>query len=60
MVKAEDPEFLAMEFYSFVIYKFYEDYMLKGENDMDFEKMQKEFTRHIRFFTDFVKSGKEI
>lgn len=54
-VKAEDPELLAMEFYSFVIYKFYEDYILRGENNMDFEKMKNEFTRHIRFFVRMIE-----
>lgn len=57
-VKSEDPELLAMEFYSFVIYKFYEDYILRGENNMDFEKMKSEFTRHISFFVKMIESGK--
>ena len=60
MIKSEDPELLAMEFYSFVIYKFYEDYMLRGENDIDFEKMKSEFTRHIRFFVSMVQSSSAI
>lgn len=59
MVKAEDPELLAMEFYSFVIYKYYEDYILRGEIDIDFEKMKSEFTRHIRFFVSMVQSRRE-
>lgn len=57
MVRNEDPELLAMEFYSFVIYKFYEDYILRGESNMDFEKMKREFTRHIRFFVGMVRSN---
>lgn len=58
-VKSEDAELLAMEFYSFVIYKFYEDYILRGENNIDFEKMKSEFTRHIRFFVSMVQNVKE-
>jgi hypothetical protein len=57
LVRNEDPQLLAMEFYSFVIYKFYEDYMLRGESNMDFEKMKIEFTRHIRFFVGMVRSN---
>lgn len=60
MVKDEDPELLAMEFYSFVIYKFYEDYMLRGENNIDFEKMKSEFTRHIKFFVNMVRNSTVI
>ncbi|HYE83363.1 MAG TPA: helix-turn-helix domain-containing protein [Clostridia bacterium] len=59
-VKAEDPELLAVEFYSFVIYKFYEDYILKGESNMDFEKMRREFTSHIRFFASMVRNERSI
>lgn len=60
LVKDEDPEFLANEFYSYVIYKFFEDYMLRGENNIDFEKMKSEFTRHIRFFTGMVCGVKAV
>ncbi len=56
-IKAEEPELLAIEFYSFVIYKFYEDYILRGETNIDFEKMKSEFTRHIRFFTRTIVSS---
>jgi AcrR family transcriptional regulator len=59
-VKAEDPELLAMEFYSFVIYKFYEDYILRGENSIDFEKMKSEFTRHIRFFVKMLQHNNVV
>lgn len=58
-VRAEDPELLAMEFYSFVIYKFYEDYILRGENNIDFEKMKSEFTRHIRYFVKMTQSSSD-
>lgn len=54
LVKAADPMLLANEFYSYVIYKFFEDYMLRGENNIDFKKMKSEFTEHIRFFTGMI------
>ena len=56
-IRAEEPELLATEFYSFVIYKFYEDYILRGETNIDFDKMKSEFTRHIRFFTRTIVSS---
>jgi len=54
LLDTEDPVLLANEFYSYVIYKFFEDYMLRGEDNIDFEKMKSEFTRHIGFFTGRV------
>jgi hypothetical protein len=58
MVKQTDEKQLAAEFLGYVIYKFYENYMLRRDMELDFEVMQEDFGKHIKFFSDAVK--KEI
>jgi AcrR family transcriptional regulator len=58
MVKQTDEKQLAAEFHGYVIYKFYENYMLRRDMELDFEAMQEDFGKHIKFFSDAVK--KEI
>ncbi len=56
-VRRYDARELAAEFHAFIIYKFYENYILRNQTDIDFRKMQQEFQAHIRFFTGLVKCG---
>lgn len=53
-IKGFSAEMLADEFYSFIIFKYYENYLLRKNTCLDFEKMQLEFSRHIKFFSTIV------
>lgn len=55
MVRFTDAKQLAAEFHSYVIYKFYENYMLRRDMELDFEAMIEDFGRHIKFFSDMIK-----
>lgn len=55
MVKSADSKQLAGEFHSYVIYKFYENYMLRRDTELNFEVMQEDFIKHIEFFGKAVK-----
>jgi AcrR family transcriptional regulator len=55
MVKDIDPMQLAAEFHSYVIYKFYENYMLGRDKELDFEAMKEDFGKHIKFFSEAIK-----
>lgn len=58
MVKDIDPKQLAAEFHAYVIYRFYENYMLGRDKELDFEAMKDDFGKHIKFFSDAIE--KEI
>jgi AcrR family transcriptional regulator len=58
MVKYIDSKQLAAEFHSYVIYKFYENYMLRRDKELDFEAMKEDFGNHIKFFGDAIKRKK--
>ena len=58
MVKYIDSKQLATEFHAYVIYKFYENFMLRRDKELDFEAMKEDFGNHIKFFSDAIK--KEI
>lgn len=53
-IKHYDAKELAAEFHAFVIYKFYENYILRNQTDIDYRKMQQEFQAHIRFFSRLI------
>jgi AcrR family transcriptional regulator len=55
IVKPTDAMQLASEFHSYVIYKFYENYMLRRAVELNFEAMKKDFGNHIKFFCDAIK-----
>lgn len=52
-----DPDQLANEFHAFVMYKYYENYLLREDKNMDFEKMAVEFGEHISFFCKAVRKA---
>lgn len=54
LIAPADPDRLANEFHAFVMYKYYENYLLRGDDSMDPEKMVKEFGEHIDFFCKAV------
>lgn len=56
MINYPDTEFLANEFHSYVIYKYYENYLLKSECEIDIEKLREEMLKHINFFCKAIKS----
>lgn len=57
MVKQRDAKLLAAEFHGYVIYKFYENYMLRRDRSLDFEAMQADFQKHIKFFSEVIKKA---
>ena len=58
IVKSIEPKQLASEFHAYVIYKFYENYMLGRDKELDFEAMKEDFGNHIKFFSNAIR--KEI
>lgn len=50
-----DPGQLANEFHAFIMYKYYENYLLRGDESLDPETMAKEFGEHIDFFCKAVR-----
>ncbi len=55
VIQYEDTEFLANEFHAYVIYKYYEYYMLRQDYDIDLNVMISSFTKHIDFFVQALK-----
>lgn len=54
-IRDDDSEFLAAEFHSYIIYRFYEDYLLAEDKIIDPVAMAKDFERHIHFFSRNLK-----
>lgn len=57
LIKPYDPKHLAAEFHGYVMYKFYENYMLRRDQILDFEAMQEDFGKHIKFFCEAIKKA---
>ena len=57
-LESADPDLLANEFHAFIMYKYYENYLLRGNESLDLARMAKEFRGHIAFFCDVVKRKK--
>lgn len=61
VIDFEDVEFLTHEFHSFIIYKYYENYLLKNQyimNEADQKKLEEEIRKHISFFSRALLSFK--
>lgn len=55
-VKGFEPKLLAAEFHSYIIYKYYENVILKGDIDFEPERLMEEFRTHIEFFCRLIKA----
>jgi AcrR family transcriptional regulator len=56
-IGSADPHLLASEFHAFIMYKYYENYLLRGDSNLDFARMAEEFRAHIAFFCGAVEGS---
>ncbi len=56
LINYPDTEFLANEFHAYVIYKYYENILLKREYEIDVEELRRQVVNHIEFFCKTITS----
>lgn len=60
LIREFNPKLLADEFYSYIIFKYYENYLLKKNTELDLRKMNEDFGRHISFFCELIKRNEGV